>query len=410
MTTIMEDTKLCSIEDLKAFLAGTKKNEFRVPKIRERYPWMERILQQFNYFGLTKKSKGVVFAYLRKRTGYSRQQVSRLIQKFYYQGKIEIEEPQRHRFPRKYTPQDVALLLHTDNVHARMSGPATKKIMEREYDFGHEEYEQISQISIAHIYNLRQSKSYQKKAQYFSKTHPISCTLGERAIPRPEGRPGFLRVDTVHQGDQDQHKGVYHINTIDEVTQFQIIACVPQISELYMLPVLKGMLQQYPFTILEFHSDNGSEYINHSVVAFLNKLLIRLTKSRARHPNDNALVESKNGSILRKRLGYGHIPAAQASHFLHFFIQWLNPYINFHRPCLFAKVQKDARGKEVKHYPYTLIRTPYQKLRSLPKIHSYLKKGVTLKELDAFANEMSDNDFALKMHHAQEKLWDSCGF
>ena len=67
------------------------------------------------------------------------------------------------------------------------------------------------------------------------------------------------------------------------------------------------MMEQFPFPILGFHSDNGSEFINHTVAKLLNKLLIEQTKSRPRHSNDNGLVERKNGAVIRKHMGFDHI-------------------------------------------------------------------------------------------------------
>ena len=87
-------------------------------------------------------------------------------------------------------------------------------------------------------------------------------------------------------------KGVYHINTIDEITQWQILGATEGISERFLAPLLKTLLKQYPFTIIAFHSDNGSEYINKIVAKLLNTLLIKQTKSRPRHCNDNALLEN----------------------------------------------------------------------------------------------------------------------
>src|SRR6202035_495748 len=97
------------------------------------------------------------------------------------------------------------------------------------------------------------------------------------------------------RGDLDGVKGVYHINAVDEVTQWQIVGATAHISEAWLLPVLEAMLRQFSFQILGFHSDNGSEFINHTVARLLNKLLVEQTKSRPRHSNDNGLVESKNG-------------------------------------------------------------------------------------------------------------------
>ncbi len=367
---------------------------------------MTRVVEQFGYLGLTKKEKGIVFRYLQKRTGYSRQQTSRLIAQYRQEGRIVRKEPKRYRFPKKYGDREIGLLAQTDNLHQQMSGPATKKILEREYQvYGRKEYQVLSQISVSHLYNLRQRKTYRHQALYFTKTHPTSRRMGERRIPQPQGKPGYLRVDSVHQGDSGTQKGVYHINTIDEVTQYQVVACVERISEAYLVPVLQDLLDQYPFILREFHADNGSEFINHQVAGLLQKLLIQLTKSRPRRPNDNALVESKNGSIVRKYMGYAHIPSRYAVSIHRFYKKVLNPYLNYHRPCFFPVVTIDRKGKQKKLYPYDQLMTPYDKLRAIPLGESFLKKGLSFTQLDALANQMSDNQFAERMNKAKDKLF-----
>jgi len=151
------------------------------------------------------------------------------------------------------------LLAKTDELHGCLSGPATKKIMEREYEvYGHTKFENISRISVAHLYNLRGSNAYRGITRRFSKTKPAVSRIGERIKPEAKGMPGYIRVDTVHQGDMNGSKGVYHINAVDEVTQWEIVASVERISEAYLVPVLEIMLAQFPFVIRGFHSDNGS--------------------------------------------------------------------------------------------------------------------------------------------------------
>ena len=102
-------------------------------------------------------------------------------------------------------------------------------------------------------------------------------------------------------------------NAVDEVTQWEIVASVSRIAEYDLEPLLKSMLNQFPFHIMGFHSDNGGEYVNRTIADLLNKLLICFTRSRPRRPDDNGLVESKNGSVIRKNLGYVHIPQGCAS-------------------------------------------------------------------------------------------------
>jgi hypothetical protein len=229
--------------------------------------------------------------------------------------------------------------------------------------------------------------------------------IGERVRPNPEGRPGYIRVDTVHQGDSNGEKGVYHINAVDEVTQWEILASVERISEYYLEPVPESMLAGFPFIIQGFHSDNGSEFINKTVAKLLNKLLIHFTKCRPRHTNDNGLVESKNGSVVRKQLGYVYIPRACATAINQYHRDFLNVYVNFHRPCFFSVSVVDHKGKVKRTYPYQEVMTPYEKLKSLPEVESYLQPGVKLEKLDDIANQMSDNEFVERMVKARSNLF-----
>ena len=220
----------------------------------------------------------------------------------------------------------------------------------------------------------------------------------------PEGKPGYLRIDSVHQGDLDKQKGVYHINAVDEVTQFEIVATVERISEYHLIPVLEELLDSFPFVILGVHSDNGSEYINKNVATLLNKLLIEFTKSRPRHSNDNALAECKHGAIVRKVLGYNHIPQKYAVLVNTFNKRYLNPYVNYHRPCFFPKIQVDKRGKEIKKYSSKTMDTPYEKFKSLPNASNYLRPGLTFEDLAREAMSITDNVSAQQLQTARAKL------
>jgi transposase InsO family protein len=378
--------------------------EFNGINLKEKYHWTEEVLKKFKYQRLKKAGKGVIRQYVEKVTGYSRSQVNRLIWRYQQSGKIKPTEYHRHRFPQKYTMAEVALLAMTDELHSWLSGPATKKILEREYKvYGNVQFQNLSEISVSQIYNLRRSKSYRGKR--FTHTRPVASRIGERARPESQGQPGHIRIDTVHQGDYERQKGVYHINAVDEVTQWEIVASVSRIAEYDLEPLLESMLNQFPFQVRGFHSDNGSEYVNRIVAGLLNRLLIRFTRSRPRRPNDNGLVESKNGAVIRKNLGYVHIPQSCANVLNIYHRDNLNPYINFHRPCFFPVAIIDQKGKVNKKYPYEKIKTPYEKLKSLPCVESYLRPGITLNKLDAIANQMSDNKFAERMVKARSKLF-----
>src|SRR5438270_2592585 len=171
--------------------------------------------------------------------------------------------------------------------------------------------------------------------------------------------------------------------------------CTAQIGEAWLLPVLEAILEQFPFRIRGFHSDNGSEFINHTVAAMLNKLLIEQTKSRPRHSNDNGLVESKNGAVIRKHMGFDHIASAHADAIGVFYIDYFNPYLNFHRPCGVPESKKDKNGKIRRTYHW--YATPWEILRQLPGLAGYLKEGITLEQMERIAGMDSDTGAALKM-------------
>jgi len=398
---------LTTIAHLEEFLAGTQPVAFSVLSTKDEcYQWIQASLLTFEYLTLSKPHKGIVIRYLLKMSGYSRQQLTRLIHQYRQTGYVTRRQRTVQGFARRYTEEDIRLLAAMDERHDTPSGPAIKKLCERAWQlFGETAYEQLAAISISHVYNLRKSTGYRRQRRHVEKTRPTRSSIGERRQPHPAGQPGFLRIDTVHQGDWDKQKGVYHINAVDEVTQFQVVCTVEKISEAYLLPALEQILEAFPFPIRGFHSDNGSEYINGRVAALLRKLLIEFTKSRARQTNDNALVESKNGAVVRKLFGHVHIPQRWAPLINAFNQAHLNPYLNFHRPCFFPEIQTDQKGKARKVYRYETMMTPYDKLKSLPRATAQLNPGVTFAILDATAHQISDNQAADLLQKARQHLF-----
>ncbi|MCP4406288.1 MAG: transposase family protein, partial [Gammaproteobacteria bacterium] len=342
----MNDNDITTLEQVRRFLEGADAIEVIIEDKAARYRWIQQTLVRFRYRELSKSDKGLLIRYLRKLSGYSRQQITRLLTQYRKTGRVRRRTRTVRGFATRYPRADIRLLSALDELHGTLSGPATKKLCERAYRvFRQSEYQRLAEISVSHLYNLRKSLTYTRQRGTKDETRPAKNSIGERRKPRPEGRPGYIRVDTVHQGDWDGAKGVYHINAVDEITQFECLASVERISEHYLIPVLESMIDSFPFAINGFHADNGSEYINKRVAELLNKLLIELTKSRARKTNDNALVESKNASIVRKHLDYHHIPQKWAPLINDFHQNYLNPYINYHRPCFFPITITDSKGK-----------------------------------------------------------------
>jgi hypothetical protein len=300
----------------------------------------------------------------------------------------------------------VALLAETDALHDTLSGPATKHLMQRALlVFVDTRYARLAFISVAHLYNLRAAAGYRARRQQWAKTRPTGIAIGERRAPQPDGHPGYLRIDSVHQGDEDGVKGVYHINVVDCVTQWEGVATCERLSEAYLLPVIEALLDNFPFSIRGFHADNGSEYINHRVARLLEKLRIEFTKSRAirtttawRRPRTAPSYASASATATSRSVAK-QINVFCAAH--------LNPYLNFHRPCLFAEDTIDAKGKVKKRYPQRLVMTPLEKLASLPDPDTFLKPGITLAQLQAEATRLTDNDAAQQLNEARQRLFQS---
>ena len=408
MIVTIKTQGLQTMEQIRAFLEGTQSLGFEAPARENLYAWLSGELRRLGYLRLGKADKGLVRRYLERVSGLSRAQMTRLIRQFRETGSLRDRrgKPQKP-FPRRYTDADIRLLAEVDALHGTLSGPATRKLCERAFQvFGDARFERLASISNGHLYNLRGARIYQRLRTTHDKTRPTQVRIGERRKPRPDGRPGFLRVDSVHQGDLDGTKGLYHINLVDEVTHFQFVGSTERISERFLLPLLEALIQAFPFKILGFHSDNGSEYINRRVADLLAKLHVQeFTKSRPRRSNDNALVESKNGSVVRKHLGYAHIPGRFAQQVNHFTQNILSPYLNFHRPCFFPTEEINDKGRLRKRYRYEQMMTPYEKLKSLPDAKTYLKPGVSFAQLDDIAYAISDNEAARLLNEARTELF-----
>jgi hypothetical protein len=399
----MDDSEATSLEQIRVFLEGSGEVRFNGQRREEVYAWTEQTLVRHRYSALSRREKGLVRRYVACMTGLSRAQVTRLITGYTASGRVKAAPYQRRKFASRYSKADIELLAYVDKAHGNLSGPATKRILEREYsEYDQAVYERLARLSVAQLYRFRNSEAYRKRNTSYHPTRPTIIPIGERRKPQPQGRPGYLRIDTVHQGDRDGIKGIYHINAVDEVTQWEIVAATPQISELWLLPVLQQLLEQFPFTIRGFHSDNGSEFINYTVSKLLGKLLIEQTKSRAYRTGDNGLVESKNGAIVRKHLGFAHIAAQHAEDVDQFHRRYLNPYVNFHRPCAVAEIEEAINGK--RRRVYRRWATPFEIFSQIEQCERYLQIGVQLSELQQFAQACSDTEAAIQMQRAKQKL------
>ena len=405
----MKNLDQLSLVEMKQFVEGSRKVEFKPGAKKDSYAHVEKILAAHKYGKLSKPDKGTVRRFLGKTTGLSRAQTARLVGQWMRERRVRRKQARHPVFARRYTPADVELLARTDEAHETLSGPAVKHLFRRAHLVeGDAAYARLGKISVSHIYNLRKSEGYKKVRVSVEGTRSRKVNIAERRRPEPKGRPGYLRVDTVHQGHLDGKPGVYHINAVDTVTQWEVVGCVEAINERHLIPVLEAMLHQFPFRILGFHSDNGSEFINARVAEMLEKLHAEFTKSRANRSTDNAQVEGKNGAVVRKLMGYGPIPAGHAGEIQKFYAAHFNPYLNFHRPCGFATVRTGRGGKRKRTYPERDYKTPYEKLVSLEGWEKHLKPGIAPAMLETQARKLTDLEAARRMGARKAALLTKC--
>lgn len=381
MKITMNDEHIVSITQLNEMLKLTKNMSCcRSKDIGSTYLWIGKTLGKFGYNRLRKKDKNIVKKYIKDITGYSDSQIDKLIRRKKIKKTLKPRERSQNVFKNVYTASDISLLSIVSNAYHGQNGHALKKVLKEMYTIHLDiRFERLCNISVSHIYNLKKTNIYVSNTLEYTKTHSTKVSIGERRKPDHHNQPGSLRIDSVHQGDLDKQKGVYHINIIDEYTQWEYLGCVYGISEYYLQPILEELLLLFPFKVTNFHSDNGSEYINRNVATMLSKLKVSQTKSRSRRTNDNALVEGKNASVVRKIMGHVHIPQGYAPKINTFYREHMDEFLNFHRPCAFPTEYIDLKGKIKKKYEIYL--TPVEKLMSIDNFESFLLEGVTKKYL-----------------------------
>ena len=243
----MNDSHIVSLRQVEENVSIATAPTFSFESHEKAYEWISEVLDRFGYNkeDSSKKEKTSIRRYIKKYTEYSRSQITRLIKEKKETSTLKYGKgKKRNRFKKIYTKKDAELLAEADNAYRRMSGDAMRKVFEDEFKmYGKKEYKNLSKISHGHFYRLRASDPYKEKSLTVERTISVSRSIGIRKKPQPNGKPGYIRADTVHQGDLDGVKGVYHVNLVDEVTQWEILICVDSITEKSMAYVLHQALQ-----------------------------------------------------------------------------------------------------------------------------------------------------------------------
>ena len=179
MVINMNETKLCTIEQIEQFLSASTDIVFTAHGDDvERYAHISRVLKRFDYPNRNKRERGVLLRYLRRTSGYSRAQVTRLIDQWHTNRLAVTPLVKRYKAPaapfkRKYTAADIGLLVEMDKAQENACGPATVHLFKRAFnDYGDARYERLADLSTSHLYNLRKTAGYQTQSipKHFSET------------------------------------------------------------------------------------------------------------------------------------------------------------------------------------------------------------------------------------------------
>ncbi|MHB8348661.1 MAG: integrase catalytic domain-containing protein [Acidiferrobacterales bacterium] len=389
---------------INALFEANKYTQLSFDTKLEKINWVKQFLNKVQYKKIKRKIlKTKIKAIIASYTGQSDRTIDLWIHK-YKHGHLKQKIYKRYVFSRKYTFEDTILLTKVDSVTERISASSLCNLFKREFNIYHkEEFKRLSNISKSQINNLRLTNTYKRRARVFEKTHSTKSHFLPIGKMEAKGVPGYLRVDTVHSGERNEVKGLYYVNMIDDVLQTEYLFTVPVISEKYMKIILDLLISSYWTPILAFHSDGGSEYNNSIVVSLLNKLHIKdQTRSRPYHCNDNALIEMKNGYIIRKHFGFLYIPKDMSDKFNIYLNTYFNQYLNFHRSCGYLTGEhKSKKGRTVREYGY--YNTPYETFKE--KYIEYLKPGLTIANLDKIAYAQSDYESAQDMAKYKKELF-----
>ncbi len=368
----LDTQRLQTLDQVREFLAGSRPLDLQPQTRAEAYAFVAETLQRFDYSRQGKADKGLIRRFLNKVTGLSRAQVTRLLHQHRTTGAIADRRRPRHPFPRRYTKGDIGLLAEVDALHGtplRSGHPQALRpglaAVRRPPLRAPRRHLQRTPLQPAPLDQLSTPPRDDARAD------PPRAHRHRRAAPAPSPSDNPATCGSIRSTKETSTASRASTTSTSSTRSPSSSSSARSSASTRPAspPVLEALLRAFPFNVRGFHTDNGSEFINHKIVARLQALHIdEFTKSRPRRSNDNALVESKNGSVIRKHLGYGHIPSRYAERVNAFTQQILSPYPNFHRPCLFPVDEVDAKGRVRKRYPHANVMTPYEKLKSLPTV------------------------------------------
>jgi hypothetical protein len=220
----------------------------------------------------------------------------------------------------------------------------------------------------------------------FEHMHGLSTTkpgtLLKKAIPVrtytawEDEKPGFMEIDLVaHCGETAEGQYLNTLTATDLATAWTECLAIANKTQLAVSQAIQELRQRLPFALLGLDSDNGSEFINETLLRYCQTEEITFTRSRPYHKNDQAHVEQKNWSVVRHTVGYDRLETAEELALLRSIYVELRLYVNFFQPVLKLIAKEQIDGKTVKKYDEAA--TPYRRVLALENLSIEAKAHLT---------------------------------
>ena len=353
------------------------------------------------YQKASKRDKKALLDEFTKLTGYHRKSAVRLLRAkpvkqvvIYMKGKAvkvkpEKKRPANRKGKRVYTDGVIKCLRHVWAFFWYKCGKILAPLMRQQmryiagwpaFGITEETAEKLIKISPATIDRYLRKDKESLKLKSKSMTKPaasLKSRIPVRTFYTSEERkkPGFRQIDTVHHCGQATSGQYIHTLTVTDIATGWIeLYPLPNNAHRWVFEALADVKNTSVLPVLEFHSDNGSEFINRVTEKWCKDENILFTRSRDRKKNDNCFVEQKNGAVVREYVGRDRLEGFEEQALLKEIYTHLVPLLNYFMPTQKLKRKTRTGSKESKSYDEP--RSPYHRLMEFTGLPREIKNSL----------------------------------
>lgn len=325
---------------------------------------------QKRYKKARKYEKKIILDEFTKTTGYDRKHAGKLIRGKYKHKVGKILRPRR----KTYTVIDAIILakvcelldwIASKRIQPTIGVAIDSLVLAGEMVCSFEQRKKLIKISPATIDRLL--KTYRKRPVGKGRSYTKPGTLLKTQIPIrtfadwTENKVGFFEIDLVgHEGGNASGEFAFTLDFVDVKVQWTEQVAVVNKAQIHVFAGIKTIRRRLPFPLLGYDSDSGSEFINNQLYRYSLQEKITFTRGRAGKKNDNAFVEEKNDSIVRRWVGYGRYDTQEQVDVLNEFYEVFRLYSNFFVPV--QKLKEKVRiGSKIKKV-HDKAATPYKRI------------------------------------------------